>query len=63
MSHFDALMMRVKAAAQDVGVTELARRAGMEERTLRRLLKKPPRQIEGLKRLDEIAADITAGNA
>lgn len=58
MSHFEALMLRVKAAAHEVGVTELAKRAGLEERTVRRLLKKPPRQIEGLKLLDEAAAQI-----
>lgn len=58
MSHFDAMMLRVKAAAYEVGVAELAKRAGINERTLQRLLKKPPQQIESLRRLDEAAAQI-----
>lgn len=58
MSHFDAMMLRVQAAAFKVGVGELAKRANINERTLRRLLRTPPQQVASLKALDEAAAKI-----
>lgn len=58
MSHFNALMERLKVAEEVAGVSELARRSGLVERTVRRLLKKPPTQIQNLEKLDAAAAEI-----
>ena len=58
MSHFKALMERLHTAAKYVGVAELAKRSKVEERTIQRLLKRLPIQLENLQKLDNAAAEI-----
>lgn len=58
MSHFKALMERLHTAAKYVGPAELAQRSKVEERTVRRLLKRLPIQLENLQKLDDAAAEI-----
>lgn len=61
MSHYDELIKLVKAAAFDLGVPELAKRAGMSDDTLRRFLKSnPPQSLVFLKNLEAAALEHQA---
>lgn len=54
MSQIEAVLDRVRAVAFKGGLARLSEEAGVPERTLRRFLKKPPKQIETLKKLEAI---------
>ncbi|AKU43476.1 DNA-binding protein [Caulobacter phage Sansa] len=55
MSHIEKARAAIKAAAFDLGVPELARRAGVPENTARRLIKKPPAAVTNLISLEREA--------
>lgn len=55
MSQIEDALKRIKAKAFEIGVPAMAEKAGLDERTVRRMLKKNPVQIENLKRLEAIA--------
>lgn len=55
MSHIDKALAAIKAAAFDLGVSELARRARVPESTARRLLKKPSKIMVHMKDLEAVA--------
>lgn len=55
MSQIEGALTRIRAKAAQIGIPALAEQAGLDERTVRRIVKKTPAQIEKLKRLEAIA--------
>lgn len=55
MSHIQKAEQAIKTAAFDLGVPELAKRAGVNENTARKLLRDPPAAIANLKKLEIVA--------
>lgn len=57
MSHIEKAQAAIKAAAFDLGVPELAKRAGIDRSTTRRLIKDPPTAIKNLAALERVALE------
>lgn len=60
MSQIEGALVRIRAKALQIGIPVMAERAGIDERTVRRMLKKNPVQIENLKKLEAVADDAAA---
>lgn len=60
MSQVDTILNDIKIAAFDHSVAELARRSGVHEDSVRRLLKKTPAAIQNLKALERAASELRA---
>ncbi len=58
MSQIQQALDGIRAIAFQVSVTVLAKRAGVNEDTARRMLKKPPTQIDNLIALEKAAAAL-----
>lgn len=55
MSRIDAALERIKLAAFDLSMNELAERAGVPASTARGIVKKPPMSIQNLRALEREA--------
>jgi hypothetical protein len=66
MTRIEEAEQQIKVAAFELGVPELAKRAGLNENTVRKLLKAPPAAVGNLKKLESVAqrhADEKAATA
>lgn len=57
MSQIESALTRIRAKAAQIGVPALAELAGLDERTVRRIVRNTPVQIAKLKRLEAAATD------
>lgn len=61
MSHVDQAITAIKAAARDLGMNVLAERADVKVETARRMVRRLPRSISDLKKLEAEALKHLAG--